>query len=39
MRKIAIGLLAGAGALLTSSANATDVYSENERRHCVSRQR
>jgi hypothetical protein len=30
MRKIAIGLLAGAGALLTSSANATDVYSGNE---------
>jgi hypothetical protein len=30
MRKIAIGLLAGAGALLAGSANATDVYSENE---------
>jgi hypothetical protein len=30
MRKIAIGLLAGTGALLAGSANATDVYSENE---------
>ncbi|ANW01012.1 hypothetical protein [Bradyrhizobium icense] len=30
MRKIAIGLLAGAGALLAGSANATDVYTESE---------
>lgn len=30
MRKIAIGLLAGAGALLTSSANASDVYTSSE---------
>ena len=30
MRKIAIGLLAGAGALLTGSANASDVYTSSE---------
>ena len=30
MRKIAIGLLAGAGALLTGSANASDVYTTSE---------
>jgi hypothetical protein len=30
MRKIAIGLLAGAGALLTGSANASDVYTNSE---------
>ena len=30
MRKIAIGLLAGAGALLTGSANASDVYTSTE---------
>jgi hypothetical protein len=30
MRKIAIGLLAGAGALLAGSANASDIYTENE---------
>ena len=30
MRKIAIGLLAGAGALLTGSANATDIYTTSE---------
>ena len=30
MRKIAIGLLAGAGALLAGSAHATDVYTESE---------
>ena len=30
MRKIAIGLLAGAGALLTASANASDVYTTSE---------
>ena len=30
MRKIAIGLLAGAGALLTGSANASDVYINSE---------
>ena len=30
MRKIAIGLLAGAGALLTGSAYASDIYSETE---------
>jgi hypothetical protein len=29
MRKIAIGLLAGAGALLTGSANASDVYTSS----------
>ena len=30
MRKIAIGLLAGAGALLAGSANASDVYTSSE---------
>ena len=30
MRKLAIGLLAGAGALLTGSAYASDVYTETE---------
>jgi hypothetical protein len=30
MRKIAIGLLAGAGAFLTGSANASDVYTSSE---------
>jgi hypothetical protein len=30
MRKIAIGLLAGAGALLTGSANASDIYTSSE---------
>src|SRR6185369_14842280 len=30
MRKIAIGLLAGAGALLTGSANASDIYTTSE---------
>ena len=30
MRKIAIGLLAGAGALLTGSAYASDIYTETE---------
>ena len=30
MRKIAIGLLAGVGALLTGSANASDVYTSSE---------
>ena len=30
MRKIAIGLLAGAGVLLTGSANASDVYTSSE---------
>jgi hypothetical protein len=30
MRKIAIGLLAGAGALLTGSANASDIYATSE---------
>jgi len=30
MRKIAIGLLAGAGALLTGSANASDDYTSRE---------
>ena len=30
MRKIAIGLLAGAGALMASSANASDIYSRSE---------
>jgi len=29
MRKIAIGLLAGAGALLTGSANASDIYTSS----------
>ena len=29
MRKIAIGLLAGAGALMTGSANASDVYTSS----------
>ena len=30
MRKIAIGLLAGAGALMAGSANASDVYTSSE---------
>jgi len=30
MRKLAIALLAGAGALFTGSANAADVYTSNE---------
>ena len=30
MRKIAIGLLAGAGALMASSANASDIYTSSE---------
>ena len=30
MRKIAIGLLAGVGALLTGSANASDIYTSSE---------
>jgi hypothetical protein len=30
MRKIAIGLLAGAGALLAGSANASDIYTNSE---------
>ena len=30
MKNIAIGLLAGAGALLTGSANASDVYTSGE---------
>jgi hypothetical protein len=30
MRKIAIGLLAGAGALLAGSANASDIYTSTE---------
>ena len=30
MRKIAIGLLAGAGALLAGSANASDIYTTSE---------
>ena len=30
MRKIAIGLLAGAGALLAGSANASDIYTGSE---------
>ena len=30
MRKIAIGLLAGAGALLAGSANASDIYTSSE---------
>jgi hypothetical protein len=30
MRKIAIGLLAGAAALLAGSANASDIYSSSE---------
>src|ERR1044071_4897156 len=30
MRKIAIGLLAGAGALQTGSANASDIYTTSE---------
>ena len=30
MKMIAIGLLAGAGALLTGSANASDVYTSSE---------
>ncbi|UPJ46686.1 hypothetical protein IVB30_25570 [Bradyrhizobium sp. 200] len=30
MRKIAMGLLAGAGALLAGSANASDVYTSTE---------
>src|SRR3954466_13115516 len=30
MRKIAIGVLAGAGALLTGSANASDIYTSSE---------
>jgi hypothetical protein len=30
MKKIAIGLLAGAGALLTGSANASDIYTSSE---------
>ena len=30
MRKIAIGLLAGAGALVTGSANASDIYTSSE---------
>jgi len=30
MRKIAIGLLAGAGALMTGGANASDVYTSGE---------
>ena len=30
MRKIAIGLLASAGALLTGSANASDIYTSSE---------
>jgi hypothetical protein len=30
MRKIAIGLLAGAGAMLTGSANASDIYTTSE---------
>ena len=33
MRKIAIGLLAGAGALLTGSANASDIYTSSEYRN------
>lgn len=30
MRKLAIGLMAGAGALLTGSANASDIYTQSE---------
>ncbi len=30
MRKIAIGLLAGAGALMAGSANASDIYTSSE---------
>jgi hypothetical protein len=30
MRKIAIGLLAGTGLLLTGSANASDIYTDSE---------
>ena len=30
MRKIAIGLLAGAGALVAGSANASDIYTSSE---------
>jgi hypothetical protein len=30
MKKIAIGLLAGAGALLAGSANASDIYTSSE---------
>jgi len=30
MRKIAIGLLAGAGAILAGSANASDIYTSSE---------
>lgn len=30
MKRLAIGLLAGAGALLTGSANASDIYSTSE---------
>jgi len=30
MRKLAIGLLAGAGALLTGGANASDIYTTSE---------
>lgn len=30
MRKLAIGLLAGAGALLTGGANASDIYTTSD---------
>jgi hypothetical protein len=32
MKKLAIGLLAGVGALLAGSANATDIYTNSEHR-------